>query len=103
MGKINNKIIERQIKKIVFRFLNPKEYKVFIFGSRAAGRAKKFSDYDVGILGRGPVPGEKMASLEEAFEESNLPFKIEVVDFSLVSSKFQNLALSKIKKLQPIK
>ena len=103
MRKIDNKTVERQIREIVFKFLNPKEYKVFIFGSRATGKAKKFSDYDIGILGKKPVPGEKMALTEEAFEESDLPFKIEVVDFSLVSSKFQNIALSKIKELQPIK
>jgi len=91
------------IEEIIFKFLEPKEYKVFIFGSRVTGKAEKFSDYDIGILGEKSVPGEKLALIEEAFEESDLPFKVEVVDFSLVSSKFKKIALSKIKELQPIK
>ena len=47
-----SKKAELEIKKIIFQFLNPKEYQVFIFGSRAKGKAKKYSDYDIGILGK---------------------------------------------------
>jgi predicted nucleotidyltransferase len=96
--KISKKV-EKEIKEIIFRFLNPKEYQVFIFGSRATGKAKKYSDYDVGIWGKKPVPSHIMVLIEEAFEESDLPYKVDIVDFSLVSSKFKKIALSKIKKL----
>ena len=102
MAKVSKKTA-KEIKDIISRFLDPKEYQVFIFGSRVTGKAEKFSDYDIGILGEKSVPGEKLALIEEAFEESDLPFKVEVVDFSLVSSKFKKIALSKIKELQPIK
>jgi len=98
MAKISKKV-EKEIKRIIFRFLNPKEYQVFIFGSRATGKAKKYSDYDIGILGKKPVPSQIIVLIEEAFEESNLPYKVDIVDFSLVSSKFKKIALSKIKKL----
>jgi len=37
--------------------------------------------------------------IDEAFEESDLPFKVDIVDFSLVSDKFRKTALSKIKEL----
>jgi predicted nucleotidyltransferase len=96
--KISKKV-EKEIKEIIFRFLNPKEYQVFIFGSRATGKAKKYSDYDVGIWGKKPVPSQIIVLIEEAFEESDLPYKVDIVDFSLVSSKFKKIALSKIKKL----
>jgi len=43
---------EKEIKEIIFRFLDTKKYQVFIFGSRATGKAKKFSDYDIGIWGK---------------------------------------------------
>jgi len=98
MMKISKKV-EKEIKEIIFRFLNPKEYQVFIFGSRATGKAKKYSDYDVGIWGKKRVPSHIMVLIEEAFEESDLPYKVDIVDFSLVSSKFKKIALSKIKKL----
>ena len=90
---------EKEIKKIIFQFLDPKEYQVFIFGSRATGKARKYSDYDIGILGKKPVPLKVLGKIEEALEESDLPYKIEVVDFSLLPSDFKKVALSKTKKL----
>jgi len=98
MGKISPKA-EKKIKEIIYRFLDPKEYQVFIFGSRVLGKAKKYSDYDVGIFGKKSVPATKMVLIEEALEESDLPYKVDVVDFSLVSADFKKVALSKIKKL----
>lgn len=90
---------EEQIKKIIFRFLDLKEYQVFIFGSWATGKAKKFSDYDVGIWGKKPLPSVTKVLIEEALEESDLPYKVDVVDFSLLPQKFKKVALSKTKKL----
>jgi predicted nucleotidyltransferase len=98
-NKISKKV-EKEIKKIIFQFLNPLEYKVFIFGSRATNKAKKFSDYDIGIIGKRAVPGHILVMIEEVLEESDLPFKVEVVDFSLVSSTFRQLALLKTKELR---
>jgi len=98
MVKLSKKI-EKEIKEIIFRFLNPKEFQVFIFGSRASGKSKRYSDYDVGILGKKPVPASTIVLIEEAFEESDLPYKVEIVDFSLVSPEFRKVALAKIKKL----
>lgn len=99
MNREKEKKYQKEIKEIIFRFLNPKEYQVFIFGSRVTGKGKKFSDYDVGIWGKKPVPSNTIILIEEAFEESDLPYKVDIVDFSLVSSNFRKVALSKIKKL----
>lgn len=90
---------EKSIKEVIFKFLNPKDYKVFIFGSRATGKAKKFSDFDVGILGKKPISPHKLAFIEEELENSDLPFNVDVVDFSSVSKNFKKVSLSKIKKL----
>lgn len=96
---MRQKIAEKVIKEIIFKFLNPQEYEIFIFGSRATDKARKFSDYDVGIRGKKSVPWEALVLIEEAFEESDLPFIVDVVDFSLVSDKFREVALAKVKKL----
>lgn len=95
----SEKEYQKKIKEIILQFLNPKEYQVFIFGSRAMDRTKKFSDYDIGILGKKPVPSVTKILIEEALEESDIPYKVDIVDFSLVSAKFKEVALSKIKKL----
>ena len=91
--------IEEEIKDIVFHFLSPQEYQLFIFGSRATGKAQKYSDYDVGIFGKNQVSWSKIVLIEEALEESDLPYKVDIVDFSLVSANFKKVALSKIRKL----
>ena len=92
---------EQEIKNIIFQFLNSKEYQVFIFGSRALGGAKKYSDYDIGIWRKDKrsLSSRNKILIEHALEESNLPYKVDIVDFSLVSSGFRKVALSKIKKL----
>ncbi len=90
---------EKEIRDIVFKFINPNEYKIFIFGSRATGKARKFSDYDVGIMGKKPVKWKTLSLIDEVFEESDFPFKVDLVDFSLASDKFKKTALLKIKEL----
>ena len=98
MAGISEKI-EKEIKEIISRFLDFKEYQVFIFGSRVTDKAKKFSDYDIGIWGKKAVQGYILAEIEEALEESDIPYKADIVDLSLVSSDFKKVALLEIKKL----
>ncbi len=90
---------EKQIKDIIFRYLNPKQYQVFMFGSRVNGKASKYSDYDIGISGKKSLPSKTKILIEESLEESDIPYKVDIVDFFLVSPNFQKIALSKIKKI----
>jgi len=85
-----------EIKKIIYSFLDPKDCQVFVFGSRTTGKARKFSDIDVGIKSSKPIPWWKLSAIEEALEESDLPYTIDVVDFNLVSEKFKQVAERKI-------
>ena len=40
-----------------------------------------------------------MSNIAEAFEESSIPYMIDVVDFSTISKTFENVASQKIIKL----
>lgn len=91
---------EKAIKKIIFSFLDLKRHRIFIFGSRATGKARKFSDYDIGIIGKKPVPWRLMAQAKASLEESRLPYRVDLIDFSLVSSGFRRAALLKIRSLR---
>lgn len=91
-----DKIIEKKVKEVVFSVIPSKEIKVFIFGSRATGNASRFSDIDLGIKGSAPISGVRIAEIKELFEDSNLPFKVDVVDFSRVSKKFSDVATKRI-------
>ncbi|MDO8207348.1 MAG: nucleotidyltransferase domain-containing protein [Gallionella sp.] len=61
---------------------------VWAFGSRVQARAKPYSDLDLALLAGQPLSLETRAMLTEAFEESDLPFKVDVVDLSAASPGF---------------
>lgn len=86
-----------EIKKIIFKHLSPKEYQVFLFGSRSEGNNNPKSDYDVGILGRQPVPTLTLMAIQEELENSDIIFKVDVVDFYQASPRFRELAMKNIK------
>ena len=56
------------------------EREVWAFGSRAKWLAKEYSDLDLCILGKTPLSFRTLGLLEEAFEDSDLPYKVDVVD-----------------------
>lgn len=64
---------------------------VWAFGSRVAWTAKEFSDLDLAIVSSKPLDKKTLVNLEEAFEESDLPIKVDVVEFSKVSKEFQEI------------
>ncbi len=62
--------------------------KVWAFGSRVTGRPKRFSDLDLMIVGEKPMPLGVVAELTDAFSESDLPWKVDVVDWASTSERF---------------
>ena len=82
--------------EVVRRHLPDPAYRVFLFGSRAEGRADPRSDIDIGIEGPGPVPREAMALIEEELEEAPTLYTIEVVDFARVPEKFRQVASRRV-------
>jgi type I restriction enzyme S subunit len=62
---------------------------VWAFGSRVHGTAKPFSDLDLAILGDTPLPLPVAAALREAFSESDLPYKVDVVEWATTTPGFR--------------
>ncbi len=61
----------------------------YIFGSRAAGTNRPYSDLDILIKADQAVPFEQIVLIEEAFSESDLPFLVDVVDWNRISKEFR--------------
>ena len=78
-----------QVKTLLKKFLP--EIEVRAFGSRVTGKAKSYSDLDLVLLSAEPIPLRTMALLKEAFSESDLPFKVDLVDWSLISEEFRKV------------
>lgn len=71
-------------------------YRFFLFGSRAIGDAHPYSDFDVGILGKAPASTVAMHAIREELDESNLPVRVDVVDFSKIADSFKRVAMQNI-------
>lgn len=90
-----NPQIATQIKTIIRKHLPDPTYKIFVFGSRAEGdKHRKFSDVDIGILGPKSLDSLTEFYIEDDLTESDIPYLVDIVDFSIVSQKFKDIALS---------
>ncbi len=67
------------------------ECPVWAFGSRITGTAKPYSDLDLAIITNTQLPLNVWAHLLDAFSESNLPFRVDLVDWSALSDAFKNI------------
>ena len=88
---------EKIIQQVVLRYIDPKEYYVFLFGSRAGAKEKSNSDYDIGLYGPTEISFGTIARIEGELEDYLIPQEIDFVDFSTVSAEFKEIALRKIK------
>ena len=67
------------------------EYEVRAFGSRVRWTAQKTSDLDLAIMTHAPLTAMRMADLKEAFSESDLPFKVDVLDWAATKDSFRQI------------
>ena len=75
----------------ILRVHLPAGFKVWVFGSRANWTTKDSSDLDLAVEGAAKLDHKAMVGLEVAFEESNLPYTVDVVDLKAVSSNFKQI------------
>lgn len=67
------------------------EYTVWAFGSRVTGKAKPYSDLDLVILTDQQLSLESLALIKDAFDESDLPIRVDVVDWAVTSTAFREI------------
>lgn len=65
-------------------------YSVWAFGSRARHTHKPFSDLDIVVVGDQPLTISTLAALNGAFIESDLPWKVDIVDGATISDTFRS-------------
>ncbi len=69
-------------------------YEVLIFGSRATNNIKEYSDVDLVILDCPPLSPSLLAKLQYSLNESNLPLKVDLVEWSKIDSEFQAIIMN---------
>ena len=63
--------------------------RVLAFGSRAAGTPRKYSDLDLAIIQPEPLSLHTISRLKIAFEDSDLPICVDVVDWNQADTEFK--------------
>ncbi|NOT58416.1 MAG: hypothetical protein HOP18_27795, partial [Deltaproteobacteria bacterium] len=76
------------------------ECEVRAFGSRVTWTAKDYSDLDLAVVGDRALDSDALRRLKEAFEESDLPFRVDVLDWHAISPAFQKVIEKKYEVVQ---
>lgn len=67
--------------------------RIWVFGSRMKGTNKVHSDLDLVIVSQEPVNWMVIEEIREIFMGSELPFKVDVLEWSSISDAFKEIIL----------
>ena len=62
-----------------------------VFGSRYSGTVKPYSDLDIVLVGEEKLNWLQVSRLREAFAESDLPYRVDLLDWHAISPTFQQV------------
>jgi predicted nucleotidyltransferase len=91
--------LKKKIVEIISRKLDLPHYRIFLFGSRASGKASEKSDYDIGLDFTGRIPPGRLLEIEDELRDLRIMQKIDLVNFANVSQEFKEVALHDIEVL----
>ncbi len=82
-----------QEAQIVLDILAPRvgNRDVFVYGSRARHTPRRRSDLDLAFAGPDPLPLALRAELADAFDASDLPYRVDLLDLATVTPEFRQL------------
>jgi uncharacterized protein len=79
-------------RRLVLNFLRanlPPNATAWVFGSRATGRARRYSDLDLAIDAGRRLTLDETARLTEAFSESDLPYRVDLLDWHDIDDRWR--------------
>lgn len=77
------------VQDILSQYLD--KTKVCVFGSRATATPKPFSDLDLVIMGDQAIDSKLLYKIMDAFEESDLPIRVDIVDWHQINDAFRKV------------
>jgi predicted nucleotidyltransferase len=86
------------VKLILNQFLPDAE--IWVFGSRITSNYKKHSDLDLLVRHAEGLDQKLMFKLMDAFEESDLPIKVDVLDWNSIDADFQEIVAKRYEVLE---
>lgn len=67
------------------------QFDVWAFGSRAKWTAKEYSDLDLAVITDQPLNLKVSAALADDFSDSDLPWKVDIVDWAATDESFRKI------------
>ena len=64
---------------------------IILFGSRARNQSRESSDYDIAVKAAAALSGRKLYEIKDKLEESNIPFKVDEVDYAKISPELKEI------------
>jgi len=74
-----------EARRVVLDKLGELPARIFLFGSRARGDARRASDIDIALEAATPLPIELLAGIRSALEDSRVLPRVDVVDLRRAS------------------
>lgn len=65
------------------------DLEVWAFGSRAQHKARRYSDLDLAIISPTPLSFSLLGRLKDDFSDSDLPWRVDVLDWATTSPEFR--------------
>ena len=84
------------IRQILEKHIPHRQVKAL--GSRTTGKAKPYSDLDLAVMGDKPLDLKTLALLKEDFAESDLPFRIDIIQWANTSPEFKKTITAQLVK-----
>jgi len=78
-----------QVQEILQRYVPDSEVRAF--GSRVTGNATQYSDLDLVVVGKEKLPQKTYYRLQEAFQESELSIRVDVLDWHRINGAFREI------------
>jgi hypothetical protein len=83
-----------QITAILTEIFQDELCAIYLFGSRITGTATAASDFDLGVLSSRDL-SYKLSLAREKLEQSNIPYKVDLVDLRKTSVDFRHQVQAK--------
>lgn len=78
------------IKDMLKKHIPNPDAKFYVFGSRAKGKNRPYSDIDIAI-DCSDLTLERKLKLESDFENSIFPYEVDIVDLNTIKESFKNI------------
>ena len=83
---LSDEEIYREVIRIIAKYLP--DARVYLFGSRAKGTAKPYSDFDIAIEWKEKIPLHTMAKIREELDKLPTLKSFDLIDLKRVSGNF---------------